>query len=104
MVPLNEVAYANRYRNTDTINVETCHPDASGIFTDATYRSLVRLCAWLLQAHGLEVSDRTLIRHYDVWEKPCPLNFVNDPQAWQAFKENVRLYMLQHPDIASEMP
>ncbi|MBP5254840.1 MAG: N-acetylmuramoyl-L-alanine amidase [Lachnospiraceae bacterium] len=103
-VPINEVAYANRYRNHDTINVETCHPDETGVFTDASYQSLVKLCAWLLEVHGLEVTDTTLIRHYDVWEKPCPLNFVNDPQAWADFKENVRIYMLQHPDIASEMP
>ena len=46
-VPTWEVAYASNDRNHDTVSIECCHPDESGKFTDATYRSAVQLCAWL---------------------------------------------------------
>ena len=31
-IPLSEVAYASRHRNSDTISIECCHPDEDGKF------------------------------------------------------------------------
>lgn len=46
-VPTWEVAYASNSRNIDTVSIECCHPDETGRFNDDTYRSMVKLCAWL---------------------------------------------------------
>lgn len=87
-VPTWEVAYASNSRNIDTVSIECCHPDGSGEFTSATYKSLVQLCAWLCMKFQLDAED--LIRHYDVTGKICPKYFVEDEEAWAAFKEQVQ--------------
>ncbi len=86
-VPTWEVAYASNERNTDTVSIECCHPDDSGKFTDETYRSLVRLTAWLCVKFGLTEED--VIRHYDVTGKNCPKYFVEHEDAWDEFRQNV---------------
>ena len=86
-VPTWEVAYASNDRNYDTVSIEVCHPDESGEFTDATYRSLVQLTAWLCVKFDLTEDD--VIRHYDVTGKNCPKYFVEHEDEWDAFKENV---------------
>ena len=88
-VPTWEVAYASNDRNYDTVSIEVCHPDESGKFTDETYRSLVQLTAWLCVKFDLTADD--VIRHYDVTGKNCPQYFVENEEAWAAFKENVSL-------------
>lgn len=88
-VPTWEVAYASNDRNYDTVSIEVCHPDESGKFTDATYRSLVQLTAWLCVKFNLTSDD--VIRHYDVTGKNCPKYFVEHEDAWETFKENVSL-------------
>ena len=88
-VPTWEVAYASNDRNYDTVSIEVCHPDESGKFTDETYRSLVQLTAWLCVKFDLTADD--VIRHYDVTGKNCPKYFVENEDAWTAFKENVSL-------------
>ncbi len=86
-VPLHEKSSASNYRNADTISIEVCHPDESGVFTDASYASLVRLTAWLCRECGFD-SD-AVIRHHDVTGKACPLWFVEDPAAWETFLGDV---------------
>lgn len=83
-LPLHEKSSATNWRNADTISIEVCHPDDSGQFTEATYASLVRLTAWLLDACDLEQDH--IIRHYDVTGKDCPRYFVTNEQAWEQFK------------------
>lgn len=87
-VPTWEMAYASNSRNIDTVSIECCHPDESGKFTDETYRSLVQLTAWLCVKFDL--TEEQVIRHYDVTGKICPKYFVDDEEAWEAFKENVK--------------
>ena len=87
-VPVDEVAYCSNWRNDDTISIECCHPDESGAFTDDTYRSLVRLTAWLCAEFDLDSGD--VIRHYDVSGKECPKYFVDHPEEWEAFKDDVQ--------------
>lgn len=86
-VPVNEVAYCSSDRNSDTVSIEVCHPDAEGQFTQASMASLVKLTAWLCEAFHLSADD--VIRHYDVTGKECPLYYVHHPEAWEGLKEAV---------------
>lgn len=86
-VPTWEVAYASNSRNIDTVSIECCHPDESGVFTEDTYRSMVKLCAWLCMKFDLDADD--VIRHYDVTGKNCPKYFVENEEAWARFKEDI---------------
>ena len=89
-VPLTEKSSATNERNRDTISIEVCHPDETGQFTQASYDSLVRLTAWLCDEFGLDRGD--VIRHYDVTGKLCPLYFVEHPEAWEQFLQDVKDY------------
>lgn len=89
-IPLSEISYASNDRNGDTVSIECCHPDSNGKFTDATYQSLVRLSAWL--ESQLDLRERSIIRHYDVTGKLCPLYYVENESEWNQFKEDVAAY------------
>ncbi len=89
-VPLDEKSSATNERNRDTISIEVCHPDAGGVFTDASYQSLVKLTAWLCD--NFHLSRDRVIRHYDVTGKLCPLHFVEDEEAWEQFLADVKAY------------
>jgi len=82
-VPLDEIAYCSNTRNSDTISIECCHPDATGAFTAATYQSLVELTRWLMETYGLETGQ--ILRHYDITGKECPRYFVQHPEEWENF-------------------
>lgn len=86
-VPTWEVAYASNERNSDTVSIEVCHPDETGRFTEETYRSLVRLTAWLCVK--FELTEEDVIRHYDVTGKICPKYFVEDENAWEDFRTDI---------------
>lgn len=87
-VPLKEKSSATNERNRDTISIEVCHPDETGVFTQESYDSLVRLTAWLCDHFNLDRSR--VIRHYDVTGKLCPLHFVEDEGAWAQFLADVK--------------
>ena len=86
-IPVDEVAYASNQRNEDTLSIEICHPDETGRFTKESFEATVRLTAWLCDRLGLKADD--VIRHYDVQGKECPLYFVENPDAWAAFKSDI---------------
>ena len=90
-IPVDEKAFASNHRNSDTISIECCHPNADGIFTEDTYESLVKLTAWLCTELKLEAKD--VIRHYDVTGKECPRAFVEDEDAWKQFRKDVKKAM-----------
>ena len=87
-VPLDEKSSASNNRNNDTISIETCHPDESGAYNEATYESLVKLTAALCTQLKLDEND--LMRHYDINGKVCPKYFVDDEAAWKQFKKDVK--------------
>lgn len=82
-IPLDEIAYASKDRNYDTVSIECCHPDKSGKFNKATYKALVELVTYLCVRYDLEAED--VIRHYDVTGKLCPLYFVEHEDKWTQF-------------------
>ena len=86
--PTWEVAYASNSRNNDTVSIECCHPDETGKFNEETYKSMVRLTAWLCKKFDLDSKD--VIRHYDVTEKNCPKYFVENEDAWNQFRADVQ--------------
>lgn len=86
-VPTWEIAYASNERNKDTVSIECCHPDESGKFNQETYCSMVQLSAWLCLK--FELSEKDMIRHYDVTGKNCPKYFVENEEAWETFKKDV---------------
>lgn len=87
-VPTWEVAYASNDRNHDTVSIECCHPDATGKFNKATYRSAVQLCAWLCMKFDL--TEKDIIRHYDVTGKNCPKYYVENEKEWKQFRKDVK--------------
>lgn len=93
-IPLNELAYASNNRNSDTISIECCHRGKKGKFSKSTYKSLVHLTAWLCGKYGL--NRDSVIRHYDITGKMCPLYYVNNTQAWDKLKDDIWNYVLSH--------
>lgn len=90
-LPIDEVSAASNHRNKDTISIEVCHPDTTGKFNQETYDSLVKLTAWLCDNSGLD--KNSIIRHYDVTGKNCPLYFVEHEDEWETFKSDVEKEM-----------
>ena len=90
-IPLNEIAYATRHRNVDTISIEVCHPDETGKFNQVTYDALIELTAWLVDEY--ELTTEEVIRHYDVTGKECPKYFVDNESAWEDFKLDLQKYI-----------
>lgn len=87
-IPLDEKSCATNERNRDTISVEVCHPDKSGKFSDITRASLIRLLSWLCKEYGF--TEESLIRHYDVTGKECPLYYVKNEDEWLLLKADVK--------------
>ena len=87
-IPTKEEAYASNERNSDTLSIECCHYAEDGKFSDRTYSSLVKLCAYLCHRFGLTQDD--IIRHYDVTGKNCPKYFVEHPKAGKKFRADVK--------------
>lgn len=89
-VPDGEVAWASNKANYYSISIENCHEDTTGKFNDSTYWSDVHLVAYLTEKYGLGRDD--IIRHYDVTGKDCPKWFVEHPEDWEKFKDDVMTY------------
>ena len=87
-VPLTEIAYCSNTANDYTVSIEVCHGDETGKFNDATMESLEKLVAWLCEAFDLDPTE-DVIRHYDVTGKICPKYYVENEDAWLAFKQDV---------------
>lgn len=86
-IPLDEKSYCSNHRNSDTISIECCHPDAEGAFTQETQNALISLVRYLVDAYDLD--DDSVIRHYDVTGKLCPKYYVEHEDAWIALKDAI---------------
>lgn len=95
-IPTKEMSYASNERNIDTISIECCHEDETGRFNEQTYDSLVELTAFLLGKYNLTTDD--VIRHYDVTGKICPKYYVENESSWQAFKDDVNQFIVEHAE------
>ena len=103
-IPSNEMSYAvgaskytdlkyelmgSEYPNSNTYNIEVMHIDMDGNFNESTFDTLVERTADLLTEFGLN-ADEHLLRHFDITNKICPKLFVENPQLWDEFKQEVK--------------
>lgn len=86
-IPIDERSVASNKRNKDTISIEVCHMDESGKFNAKTYESLVMLTAWLLK--NSDLTEKDVIRHYDITGKECPKYYVDNPGKWKKLKKDI---------------
>jgi N-acetylmuramoyl-L-alanine amidase len=88
-IPESEISYCTNAANVYSLSIEVCHPEWDGKYTEATYNTMVELCADLCIKHNLNpLTD--LIRHFEITKKICPKWFVDNPNEWQIFKERVQ--------------
>jgi len=92
-IPLEEIGYAVKQRNYDSVSIECCYLSADGKFTEATYESLLRLCGWLLKEYKLTPGE--VLRHYDEGGKKCPLYYVENEDEWEDFLEDLEQFILE---------
>lgn len=90
-IPLDEIGYAVKTRNYDSISIECCYLSDDGAFTEETYQSLIALTAWLLNEYELTPAD--VLRHYDCGGKKCPLYFVENEESWEQFRQDLTDYI-----------
>lgn len=91
-VPMSRIAWTTNAANSYSIGIECATTGTDDHYTDAEYKSMVKLGAWLAEYYGLD--PRTdFIRHYDVTKKVCPRYFVNHSDKWKQFKTDCYNYM-----------
>lgn len=95
-VPLYEKSAASNERNKDTISIEVCHPDESGKYNDEAYEAVISLTAWLCNQFSLDEND--VIRHYDITGKICPKYYVENEDAWEQLKTDVKEKIEEYED------
>ncbi|WP_205753862.1 N-acetylmuramoyl-L-alanine amidase [Gottfriedia acidiceleris] len=111
IIPLNEVAYhANDvweideetnepYRgikeiapnaNYYSIGIEMC-VEKDGTIAPETIERTVQVAAEICKTYKL--TEKDIVRHYDVTHKPCPKPFIDDPSKFEDFKNQVGLIL-----------
>lgn len=87
IIPPDQKSYgtSSKRHNESCVQIEMCHPDASGRIEEAVLEKVVWLCRELMERYGIT----EIIRHYDVTGKKCPLWYVNHPEEWEALKERI---------------
>ena len=100
-VPDNYIAYAvgghyankagggsfyNICTNSNSLSIELCDTQKNGTynFTEATLANAAEVIKGWMAKYNIDVNH--VIRHFDVNNKICPAPFVNDTNAWNAFK------------------
>jgi len=110
IIPLNEVAYhandvqkhnddGSAYRgikeiapnaNLHTLSYEMCVEKDGTIHQDTIEKTISDIAA-LCKTYKL--TEKDIVRHYDVTHKPCPGPFVKDPVKFEDFKKQVGLIL-----------
>lgn len=91
-LPLDEIGYAVREHNFNSVSIECCYLQEDGKFTEETYQSLMKLLGWLMSEYDLGPS--AIKRHYDSSGKLCPLYYVEHEDAWNQLREDLKAYIL----------
>lgn len=88
LIPLDEICYATNSANSYAVGIEVATTGKDNHYTDATYKSMVHLCAWLCARKSLN-PRKDIIRHTDVVGrayKLCPIYMVNNPKQYEQFR------------------
>jgi N-acetylmuramoyl-L-alanine amidase len=80
------------YPNNCTIGIELCHPKPDGKFTQETVEAAQELCALLCVQSGLD-PVRDIWTHHAITGKDCPRWFVDHPEEFEKFKQEVSAAM-----------
>lgn len=96
IIPLTEQAYHASQANPYSIGVELCI-EHDGTFHPETVRRAEQIVAELCKRYGLNPL-RDVIRHFDVTGKVCPKPYIDDPAAWEAFRQHVDRMMKGEED------
>ena len=106
LIPTNERCYCTNSANAYAIGVEVATTGKDNHYTDATYKSMVQLCAWLCDRKGLN-PKKDIIRHTDVVGrayKLCPIYMVLNPKKYEQFRldcHNLAKGKIQVKDIVN---
>ena len=78
-----------RCRNGNSISIEMCCRYDAGRYwlEDAVVANAALLTRRLMRKYGIPIEN--VLRHYDVVSKRCPAMWVDDENAWHAFKRQV---------------
>ena len=78
-----------RCRNGNSISIEMCCRYDAGRYwlEDAVVANAALLTRRLMRKYGIPIEN--VLRHYDVVSKRCPAMWVDDENAWFAFKRQV---------------
>lgn len=89
-IPDNEVAFhsGSWSENRKSIGIENCHPDWGGKFNEKTYGSLIQLCVMLCKLYNININN--IKTHNSITGKDCPKYYVENPEEWQKFKQDVQ--------------
>ncbi|BDC93210.1 N-acetylmuramoyl-L-alanine amidase [Treponema bryantii] len=74
--------------NARTVGIEMENIDSKGTITEQTKNATIQLTAELCVEYGLD-PQKDVYRHYDITNKPCPKNYVDNPDSWNDFKNQV---------------
>lgn len=88
LIPTNERCYATNSANSYAIGIEVATTGKDNHYTDATYKSMVHLCAWLCHSESIDCK-KDIITHTDVVGKSyklCPIYMVKNPSKMTQFK------------------
>lgn len=100
-LPLDEIGYAVKEHNYNSVSIECCYLREDGKFEDATYQSLIQLLGWLMKEYDLGPS--AVKRHYDSSKKLCPKYYVEHEDAWEQLLADLEEYVLLMTDSADEI-
>lgn len=88
LIPTDEMSYCSNKANSYSVAIEVATTGDDNHYTDATYKSMVHLNAWLCQYKGLDCI-KDMLTHTDIVGKNyklCPIYFVKNPKKWEQFK------------------
>ena len=92
LIPITERCYCTNSANSYAIGIEVATTGPDNHYTDATYRSMVWLAAWLCAFKGLNPL-KDIITHTDVVGKAyklCPIYMVKNPSKMAQFKQDCK--------------
>nr|WP_308742116.1 N-acetylmuramoyl-L-alanine amidase [uncultured Anaerocolumna sp.] len=100
----NKTYYHPTCRNANSIGIEMCDTVKDGTYnlSNKTRKNVIELVQILMKKYRIPIEN--VIRHYDVTHKICPAYFVNDSNAWIAFKNEISGKVVESKPSKSDIP
>ena len=88
------IDYINQSPNSVTIGIECTHIKDNGEMANETYSSLVQLSSEICKKFSLNADTDILLHQEIVGYKNCHKWFIDNPDKWATFKQEVKAAML----------